>query len=180
MGMRYAMAAALWLGWMLPFIHKAAAPREKAVVKDPSARLGIILVGIAFGIIWGIPAFDVPPWRVAVALVFGGIGIAMTRFAVRHLDKQWRFDAALNANHILVQSGPYALVRHPIYAAMFAMLLAAGFLLAQWPVLIAGVVLFVIGTEIRVRAEEKLLRSRFGEEFEAYASRVSAYVPYVR
>jgi protein-S-isoprenylcysteine O-methyltransferase Ste14 len=180
MGTRYAIAVALWIGWMLPFIHKAAGTREKAVVKDSSARWGIILEGIAFGIMWGIPALEVPPWRIVIALLFGAIGILTTRHAVQHLDKQWRFDAALNANHKLVRSGPYAVVRHPIYAGMFAMLLAAGFLLARWQVLIGGVVIFVIGTEIRVRAEEKLLRARFGEEFEAYTRQVSAYVPLVR
>jgi len=63
---------------------------------------------------------------------------------------------------------------------MFAMLLAAGLLLARWPMLIGGIVMFVVGTEIRVRAEEKLLRSHFGEEFEGYARRVSAYVPFIR
>jgi len=180
MGMRYALAAALWVGWMLPFLHKLAGPKQKAVVKDPTARWGIILEGIAYGIVWGVPAFEVPLWRIALALLFGAVGILTTRLAVRHLDKQWRFDAALNTNHLLVRTGPYAVVRHPIYTGMFAMLLAGGFLLSQWPALIAGVIIFVIGTEIRVRAEEKLLRSRFGEDFESYSSSVSAYVPYVR
>jgi protein-S-isoprenylcysteine O-methyltransferase Ste14 len=180
MGMRYAIALALWIGWMLPFLHKAAGPREKAVVTDPSARWGMILEGVAFGIMWSIPALTVPAWRIAVALVFGAVGIVTARLAVQHLDKQWRFDAALNADHELVQSGPYHVIRHPIYAGMFAMLLAAGFLIAYWPVLIAGIVLFVVGTEIRVRVEDRLLRSRFGERFDSYSRQVSAYIPYVR
>jgi protein-S-isoprenylcysteine O-methyltransferase Ste14 len=180
MGARYAIAAALWIGWILPFVHKAAGPREKAVAQDPTARWGIILEAVSFGIMLGTPADYVPSWRIAIALLLGAAAILTTRFAILHLDKQWRLDAALNANHKLVQSGPYALVRHPIYAGMFVMLLAAGLLLARWPVLIASVVTFVIGTEIRVRAEEKLLKSRFGEAFDAYAGRVSAYVPFVR
>jgi len=180
MGLRYAIAAALWIGWVLPFVHKFAGPREKAVVKDPNARWGIILQGVAYGIMWGVPAIGVPVWRIAIGLLFGAAGIVITRLAVRHLDKQWRFDAALIADHTLVRSGPYLLVRHPIYAGMFAMLLAAGLLLAQWPVLIAGIVIFIVGTEIRVRSEEKLLRSRFGEEFETYSRQASAYVPFIR
>jgi protein-S-isoprenylcysteine O-methyltransferase Ste14 len=177
---RYLIAVALWVGWSLPFIHKAGVPRQRAVARDPTARWGIILEAVAFGVVWGTPAYEIPMWRVVIALLWGAAGIVTTRIAVLHLDKQWRFDAAINANHLLVQSGPYSVVRHPIYAGIFAMLLATGFLLARWPVLVIGVVLFLVGTEIRVRAEEKLLRSRFGEEFEAYARRVSAYVPFVR
>jgi protein-S-isoprenylcysteine O-methyltransferase Ste14 len=40
-------------------------------------------------------------------------------------------------------------------------------------------VLFIVGTEIRVRTEEKLLAERFGEEFRQYKSRVRAYIPFV-
>ncbi len=178
--MRYAIAVALWVGWALPFLHKAVMPRPKAVAKDPSARWGIILEGVSYGIMWGIPADSVPLWRVVIGLLFGALGILTTRVAMQHLDKQWRFDAALSADHKLVQSGPYAIVRHPIYTGMFAMLLAGGFLITRWPVLIAGVTMFILGTEIRVRAEDTLLRSRFGEEFETYSRNVWAYVPFVR
>jgi len=53
-------------------------------------------------------------------------------------------------------------------------------LLTPWYWAIASVALFVAGTEIRVRAEDGLLASRFGEEFRAYQSEVPAYVPFVR
>jgi protein-S-isoprenylcysteine O-methyltransferase Ste14 len=63
---------------------------------------------------------------------------------------------------------------------MFGMLLATGFAKTWWPFLVAGVILFVIGTEIRVRAEEKLLGARFGEEFALYKSQTPAYLPFLR
>jgi len=177
---RYAIALALSIGWMLPFVHKAATLHVKPVVKDERARWGILLERIALGIMLGIPVAYVPNWRIALALVLGMIGIVTSWFAIRHLDKQWRLDAALNADHKLIQTGPYSFVRHPIYSAMFAMLLSVGLLLTHWWILFAGVLMFMAGTEIRVRAEERLLRSRFGEEFDAYTRRVPAYVPFVR
>ena len=180
MNERYLIAAALWIGWSLPFIPRAAAPREKAVIKAPSARWGMILEGVAGGLVSGIPADTVAAWRIVAAILMGLVAIVTVTFALRHLDKQWRFDAGLNADHALIRTGPYAVVRHPIYAGMFAMVLATGLLISRWPALAAGVVIFVIGTEIRVRVEDRLLQSRFGEEFEAYAGRVVAYVPYVR
>lgn len=177
---RYAIALALSIGWMLPFVHKAATVRAKPVVKDESAKWGILLGRVALGVILGIPVAYVAKWRIAIALVLGMIGILTAWYATQHLDKQWRLDAALNADHKLIQSGPYSVVRHPIYSAMFAMLVSAGLLLTHWWVIFAGVLMFMAGTEIRVRAEERLLRSRFGEEFDAYARRVPAYVPFVR
>jgi protein-S-isoprenylcysteine O-methyltransferase Ste14 len=39
---------------------------------------------------------------------------------------------------------------------------------------------FIVGTEIRVRTEDKLLASRFGEAFQRYRKSVSAYIPFVR
>jgi protein-S-isoprenylcysteine O-methyltransferase Ste14 len=177
---RYFIAFVFWLAWLLPFIRKAARPREQAVVKDPSARWGMILEGVASGIVWSIPSDTVPAWRILVAVFMAAVGILTITLALRHLDKHWRFDAALNANHALIRTGPYAVVRHPIYAAMFAMILATGLLLAPWPVLLAGTVIFIVGTEIRVHAEDRLLRSRFGEEFDSYSTRVPAYVPFIR
>jgi protein-S-isoprenylcysteine O-methyltransferase Ste14 len=44
---------------------------------------------------------------------------------------------------------------------------------------VPAIVLFVIGTEIRVRTEEKLLEERFGEEFREYKAQVRAYIPFV-
>ena len=100
--------------------------------------------------------------------------------AARHLGKQWRFEAALNEDHELVQTGPYRWIRHPIYASMLGMLLATGCAWTWWPMQIAGLVFFLIGTEIRVRAEDRLLSERFRESFAAYRARVPAYIPFIR
>jgi steroid 5-alpha reductase family enzyme len=94
-------------------------------------------------------------------------------------DGQWRFDAGLNADHQLVQSGAYRVVRHPIYTSMLSLMLGTGFLITPMPVLLLATVLFVIGTEIRVRIEDALLASRFGEAFQEYKRRVPAYIPFV-
>jgi protein-S-isoprenylcysteine O-methyltransferase Ste14 len=63
---------------------------------------------------------------------------------------------------------------------MFGFLISTGILVAGWgPTLPASVVYFA-GTEIRVRAEERLLEGRFGAQFDEYRSRVKAYLPFVR
>ena len=73
--------------------------------------------------------------------------------------------------------GPYAWVRHPIYTAMLGMLIATGLALTYLLVLIIAIALFMVGTIIRVRSEEKLLRETFGAAFDEYANRVAVIVP---
>jgi protein-S-isoprenylcysteine O-methyltransferase Ste14 len=79
--------------------------------------------------------------------------------------------------HELVTQGPYAHVRNPIYLAMFGMLVASGLLVSRWEALLAGILVFLIGNEIRIRSEERLLREAFGTKFDEYASRVPAFFP---
>jgi protein-S-isoprenylcysteine O-methyltransferase Ste14 len=63
---------------------------------------------------------------------------------------------------------------------MLGKLLATGFILSHWLVLIVAVVIFFIGTKIRTTAEEKLLRDAFPDEYNEYASKVPAFVPFVK
>ena len=58
--------------------------------------------------------------------------------------------------------------------------MATGAAWTWWPMWIAGVVVFLAGTEIRVRAEDRLLEERFQELFRAYRDRVPAYIPFIR
>ncbi len=60
------------------------------------------------------------------------------------------------------------------------MLLCSLLVLTPWEWAAVSLILFVSGTEIRVRAEDKRLAGRFGEEFETYRKKVPAYLPLVR
>jgi protein-S-isoprenylcysteine O-methyltransferase Ste14 len=63
---------------------------------------------------------------------------------------------------------------------MLLLLVATAALLTRWGWAAASVALFLIGTEIRVRTEDRLLASRFGDRFTAYRRQVAAYIPLVR
>jgi protein-S-isoprenylcysteine O-methyltransferase Ste14 len=177
---RYLIAIMLAVLWTVPFAFKYTIPRPQAVAKDLTARAGIVLQGIAKVVVWIVPESYVSTWRILAGMLLCLIGILTVQRALRHLDKQWRLDAALNADHQLIRTGPYALLRHPIYSAMFAMILGTGLMLARWPAVIAAAVLHIAGTEIRIRSEEKLLRSRFGEDYDTWAKHVRAYIPFIR
>ena len=180
----FAELVVCWIAWFLAFVQpRKQASGERAVVSAPVSRWGILVQMLGFALIWAYvrPAgFQKLPLSLVASMILAPACVALAWSAARHLGKQWRFQAALSQDHELVQTGPYRIVRHPIYASMFGMLLATGFVWTWWPMFLGAVLAFLIGTEIRVRAEERLLAERFGKSFTAYRSRVRAYIPFVR
>src|SRR5260370_789157 len=172
------------VAWSLAFVgpRRQAAGREK-VVRAPGSKWGILLESAGFALVSAYvrPAgFEKSAAALIASMVLCPMAVALAWAAARHLGKQWRFEAALSADHELIQTGPYRWVRHPIYTSMLIMLLAAGAAWTWWPMLAAGLVVFLAGTEIRVRAEDRLLAERFQESFIVYRARVPAYIPFLR
>jgi protein-S-isoprenylcysteine O-methyltransferase Ste14 len=174
---------ACWLVWAYPFVFRAPHfQKRESVALAGATRLGILLEAAAIGLAFirapGSPRSH--PAALVAALVFGIIGATLAWTAVDHLGKQFRVHAGLYVDHELVRTGPYAIIRHPIYGSLLGMLLAVILLLTPWNRALLSLALFVIGTEIRVRTEDRLLASRFGTEFAEYRKRVPAYIPFVR
>src|SRR5260370_12320294 len=94
--------------------------------------------------------------------------------------REWRIDAGLSAEQELITSGRYGFVRHPIYTAVLGVLLGTGSLITPLWLLLPSLLLLVIGTEIRVRIEDNLLASHFGDRFVEYRQRVPAYIPFLK
>ena len=174
---------AVWVVWFYPFLrHRFGGPKRESNVMAPRAAWGLVLqtAGILMAWVW-IPRSPAPSIaRMAASMILGPAAAVMGWLCVRHLGKQLRILAGLYPDHELIRTGPYAVVRHPVYLSLFGMLLATGLLLAWWPLLLLGIALYIAGTEIRIAAEEGLLRERFGKEFEDYQRRVPAYLPFVR
>jgi len=168
-----------WVAWAAAFL-RAKRTSWRTDVIAPEANWGVLLQSLAYPLAWinwrrtGASALD------PAGMVLAPLGVVLVWAALRHLGAQWRVQAALYSDHRLVPSGPYRIVRHPLYASMVALYLATAFVIANWVLAIPGLVLMIVGTEIRVRAEDRLLASRFGAEFERYRASVPAYVPFVR
>jgi protein-S-isoprenylcysteine O-methyltransferase Ste14 len=173
-----------WLVWMSAFLRAFLRVKKSGspVQVDRRARVGILLQAIGFfTVFFGMHREPLAgPLRYTLAIVFFASGCALVHSAVGVLGRQWRVDAGLNADHKLVREGAYRLVRHPIYASMLCMLIGGGCLLAPWWRLPIAIALCIVGTEIRVRIEDGLLESRFGEQFRQYRRSVPAYLPGLR
>jgi protein-S-isoprenylcysteine O-methyltransferase Ste14 len=81
----------------------------------------------------------------------------------------------------VVTAGAYRWLRHPIYLAFFAMLIATGLIISARLPLLAAAVLYLAGSEIRIAAEEEELTERFPGAYPQYQQRTRwRYLPGVR
>ena len=182
--------AACWLGFgvILVIGNKGAARSERK--RDLNSHAGFLLHCAGYAISFVFPRvyfspFVPMPKRMeeivsAMAIVLAIASVWVCFEAARTLGRQWSLVARVIDNHELVMRGPYAVVRNPIYLAMFGMLVATGLAVSRWQALIVAAIVFLAGSAIRIRSEEKLLREAFGRRFDEYASRVPALFPRVR
>jgi protein-S-isoprenylcysteine O-methyltransferase Ste14 len=174
----YLILVAGFVVWFTPFIpaHQKTGP---AKVVNRSSRWGVLLQFAAFTLLWQAHFWErsLPAWRALLSIALFVVAAALSWTSSHALRGQLRIVAGLGADHKLVRSGPYGLVRHPIYTSMLAVLCATAVIITPWPLFLISLILFVAGTEIRVRTEEKLLSSQFGEEFQDYKRGVPAYLP---
>ncbi len=175
----YATLVLGWLIWLTPFF-RARQTEKPAKQVDRRARWGILLVAVAYTVLWQGRFWERSPrpWQVMFSIVFFVLASLLSWTGARALGRQWRIDAGLSDDHELITSGPYRFVRHPIYTSMLGVLLGTGSLVTPWWLFLPALLLFIIGTEIRVRIEDRLLASQFGERFAEYQKRVPAYIPF--
>jgi protein-S-isoprenylcysteine O-methyltransferase Ste14 len=121
-------------------------------------------------------------WHVGYgAYALAGIAIAGFLFAWwarLHLGRLWSGAVTRKENHRVVDSGPYRLVRHPIYTGLILSTLATAAAIATLPAL-AGSVLIVFGLWLKARLEERFLAAQLGADaYGAYRRRVPMFVPF--
>ena len=186
----YAVIVCWWV-FGLTFWLRRRPPRARETKRDWTSLSGMFLQAAAYFCVWAFPlrqkhfspvasGSPVVEWGLAVLTV--AIAVASTwlvNAAARRLGKQWALAARLVEGHTLIRDGPYRFVRNPIYAGMFGMLVATGLAVAQWLPLLVASVFFAVGTWIRIRSEERLLREAFGSEFEEYARKVPVLIPWI-
>ena len=110
-------------------------------------------------------------------VILAVLGIAATFSAQLAMGTSWRIGVDPAERTELVTSGPFAVVRNPIFAAMLPTALGLVLLVPSW-VAIVGLVGLAVALELQVRVVEEpyLLRSQ-GERYARYAARVGRFVP---
>ncbi len=104
-------------------------------------------------------------------------GFAFCWWARLHLGRLWSGSVTRKADHRIVDSGPYRLVRHPIYTGLLLSTLATA-LAKGTPVAMAGYAVLWLGIWVKARLEERFLRRELGPEaYDAYSRRTPMLVP---
>lgn len=123
-----------------------------------------------------IAAFDVGAvnWT---GLVLALAGVALTLYAQVAMGDSWRIGVDPQERTELVTSGPFALVRNPIFSAMIPTGLGLA-LMVPSVVALVGFAALVVALELQVRlVEEPYLLEQHGEAYRAYARRTGRFVP---
>ena len=116
------------------------------------------------------------PFWIGAAITVGGLLFAV--WARRHLGRNWSNAVTIKQGHELITTGPYALVRHPIYTGILTGFLGSAIALSQVRGVIGFLLIFLV-LWAKLRKEEEWMRSQFGETYATYASQTAALVPYL-
>ena len=186
-------AGGLWIAFVV--VWQVVLSRWTGKATTPSsvgARIGWFLAyavsfSLLFGPFWQWGRFTEQPFRRAVwetpavvawALVLAEAGFFAFGFWARaHLGQLWSGMMTLREGHRVVDTGPYRLVRHPIYTCF----IGAGWMLAligAEPERLLGAAILTVVMAVKAKAEEGLLRRELGAgAYDAYAARTPMLIP---
>ncbi len=116
------------------------------------------------------------PFWLGAAVTIAGLLFAI--WARDHLGRNWSSSVTIKQGHELITTGPYAVVRHPIYTGILTGFLGMAIAISQVRGFLVFVLIFFV-LWLKLRMEEEWMRSQFGETYAAYARRTAALVPYL-
>jgi protein-S-isoprenylcysteine O-methyltransferase Ste14 len=176
----------IWIAWIISWV--AAAGWSNRTVSHPAIGPEIryrLLMGIGALILF-VPAHGYEGrlrlWHVGwtgawVCAALVGVGVAIAWWARLYLGRLWSARITRKADHQVVDSGPYALVRHPIYSGLLLSLLATT--AAKGTILgIVGFIVLSTGIWLKARLEERWLSAELGADYESYRRRVPMLLPF--
>jgi protein-S-isoprenylcysteine O-methyltransferase Ste14 len=178
----------LWL--VLVVVWVVSALRTKRTVQRQSSAsqllyTAILLVGVCmiYAKQSGIPWLDRQLFSVTVPIVLAGllvvlIGVAFSIWARLILGSNWSNRVTVKENHTLVRTGPYRIVRHPIYSGILLGMLGSALQRGEIRCF-AGVLICGLSFWLKTRAEERFMVQSFGEQYLQYRHRVKALAPFI-
>ncbi|HKR68040.1 MAG TPA: isoprenylcysteine carboxylmethyltransferase family protein [Streptosporangiaceae bacterium] len=174
-------------------LRLAARPGWRLRLRSWSAAAGgqlrewtflLLMLGIAgavLGALWltRFAQFAVHGGKAIVALgeIVAISGIALRTWAILTLDKFFTFAVGIADDHVVVQDGPYRVLRHPGYAGALLALAGAGIAMRNWLSLLLIVVGPALALGVRILVEEATMAGALGADYQAYANRTARLIP---
>jgi len=178
--------AAFLIYWQIMWQRMAAGAKANQRLESAASRvLRAVLICLAI-LLMGYPRIPVAwlslqLWPQGLVSFWAGFAVTLAGllfcvWARVHLGRNWSSAVTVKQDHELIVSGPYALVRHPIYSGLLLAFAGTALAIGQIRALL-GFALVAIAPGLKLRLEEKWMRTQFGAKYEAYSERVKALVP---
>jgi protein-S-isoprenylcysteine O-methyltransferase Ste14 len=159
---------------------------KRAITRKTWIYRAAIFIGAILMTPWAAEVLGVNPnWELSTAnayalIVLMLLGLMLTWLARIHLGRFWSSAITRKQHHRIIDSGPYAFVRHPIYSGLITALLASAVIQATLPAL-AGAAVITYGLWLKARAEERFLMRELGpDSYGSYCRRVPMLIPFLR
>jgi protein-S-isoprenylcysteine O-methyltransferase Ste14 len=176
----------LWIAWAAYWFwaSRGAKPTERR--ESIGSRLQhIVPLFIAVALLWadrlpvgilGERMFPWAPWQFWVAALVTAAGLLFTIWARVYIGRNWSGVVTIKEEHELIDTGPYALVRHPIYTGLLVAFIGSALARDEWRGMLAVVIAWAALWH-KLRIEERWMTERFGDRYTAYCRRVPALIP---
>ncbi len=123
--------------------------------------------------------WSMPPAGAWAADGVAAVGFLFTWWARIHLGALWSSQVTRKAQHRVIDTGPYGMVRHPIYTGLCVATVATMGVRGT-AAAVGGALLMIGGYYAKARVEERFLREQLGDsEYERYARRVPMLIPFL-
>lgn len=179
------LTAIIWIAWVATWLAAAlvsAPATAEAPRRAYAGHLALAVVGF-YGLFLGRRVGLPPMWHAGQALGWTMIavqlaGIAFAWWARITMGRLWSGNVARKDGHHVIDRGPFALVRHPIYSGIIVSSLAVAGIDAT-PLSFVGVALIAVGFGLKARVEERFLEDAL-PDYAEYRARVPMLVPGLR
>jgi protein-S-isoprenylcysteine O-methyltransferase Ste14 len=180
------VAGSLWiacaLAWALFELGLAirvrgASGRDRSFVPLTLAVLGGMALGQFVARRAGLALPGAGWWPVALGMAVFALGLFLRAWAVRELGRFFKFTVVVQANHRVIDTGPYRHIRHPSYTGLLLVVLGLGITLGTWLSIPACLLPPLVGFVIRLLHEERVLAGELGEPYRTYMRRTRRLIP---
>jgi len=180
------IVAAMWLLWLAYWWYSSRGTKVTARSETAASRASHVMPLLLAGYLMSVTRLPFshlstrlyhPRTITSVLMVVAvGTGLAFASWARIHLGRNWSGIVTVKDDHELVRSGPYRLVRHPIYTGLIAAFAGTAVGQGTWTGLVA-VGLVIIAFTRKLRIEEQFMTAQFGEAYARYQREVPALWP---
>ena len=179
---------AVWIVFLLYWQIRAVGSKTTQRIEPAGSRIVRALALLIVIVLLSTPRIPLPwlyrqlwpsdIWSFSIGAALTVVGLLLAVWARKHLASNWSSAVTIKQGHELITTGPYALVRHPIYTGILTGFLGTAIALSQVRGVI-GFVLMFFAFWAKLRMEEEWMRSQFGETYASYARGTAALVPYL-